>query len=783
MTVLDPEHRFASLSVRDLVEARDAYHYHLMAKPNVVGTAIGRYLIEDEEPGEMRVRTLFNSSVRQYSWPCVLVFVENWEHENAFGAGGHLRAWEMVPKTLYMPDGRAVPVCVVEAKEAPHQDVRRSALGPRPRAFFGAGLPITIRTQNVERQATAGCLVTDGHTTYVLTARHACGEPDTRIFSRLQTGEVEIGTSSKLQLTRKPFSEVYPDFPGRRSYVSLDVGLVRIHEADAWTSNTYGLPKVGALADVYEQNLSLRLLEQPVIGFGAASGLIEGQIKALFYRHRSVGGYEYVGDFLIAPAKRGAQTLPGDSGMVWHLDVTQTADEKKSGGRKRSRPPIHKRDLRPLAVEWGGQVFQNSTKRATFAVATSLSNVCKLLDVELVTDLDRGVAGYWGRTGHYSVAAAALDFISDKNLKKLLDANMDAITFDRKVIASKGFDKSIGELAAAEDFVPLADVPDEVWKHLTHGKTAREGGRDLHGTGTGSTGPEHPNHYADIDVPYLNGKSLRKLCLETPDKYLTVAAWTKYYDDLAKKAKADGDTEASKKLKDPFKRGLLPFRVWQLFDILKDAASRAATKPEALVDFVAAAGVAAHYVGDACQPLHGSVYSDGDASRTVTRHHPKTGEDEEVRYGEGVHSAFETNMVAAYAQDILDGIPNVSGGKVPLVKDGNAMAYAILELMDQSATTLAPMRILDAYEAAGAGKSQETLAQLWSDVGDDTIKVMALGARYLACLWESAWKEGKGEKVSKTKLVAQKLDKLMGRYDDPTFAQSFTLADIGSQLK
>jgi hypothetical protein len=58
-----------------------------------------------------------------------------------------------------------------------------------------------------------------------------------------------------------------------------------------------------------------------------------------------------------------------------------------------------------LAVEWGGQVFDIDDEPVSFAVVTSLSSVCKLLDVELVTDRDPDVSGYWGRTGHYSPVA------------------------------------------------------------------------------------------------------------------------------------------------------------------------------------------------------------------------------------------------------------------------------------------------------------------------------------------------------------------------------------------
>ena len=40
---------FSSLSLKDLIEARDLYHFHLMSKANVVGTAVGLYLIRNEE--------------------------------------------------------------------------------------------------------------------------------------------------------------------------------------------------------------------------------------------------------------------------------------------------------------------------------------------------------------------------------------------------------------------------------------------------------------------------------------------------------------------------------------------------------------------------------------------------------------------------------------------------------------------------------------------------------------------------------------------------------------
>src|SRR6185312_8053661 len=111
-----------------------------------------------------------------------------------------------------------------------------------------------------------------------------------------------------------------------------------------------------------------------------------------FYRYKSVGGYEYVSDFLISPETGSTNTTRGDSGTVWHLA------KKKEGDL-----PL------PLAVEWGGQTFAFMTgpSRLNFALATTLSNVCHRLDVELVQEHNTGVMPYWGQVGHYGIASFA----------------------------------------------------------------------------------------------------------------------------------------------------------------------------------------------------------------------------------------------------------------------------------------------------------------------------------------------------------------------------------------
>jgi hypothetical protein len=781
MSVLDLDYNFASLSLRDLLEARDTYHYHLLSKANVVGTAVGLYLIRKGDPwpkktGEGRSRrrpnkgprNLDNSEVRDYSWPCVLAFVRSWAKEEEFGPSGKYEPAQIVPKTLYMADGRAVPVCVVEAPPVTALP-ERVLPGPRPAHTLGGGCAILVDIQGETHQATAGCLVTDGHTIYAITARHACGEPGETIYSVLRGGSERIGISSKKQLTRADFSDVYPEFPNRRSSVALDIGLVRVQRIADWTSNTYGLPPLGPMADLHEHNLSLRLIDQPVIGFGAVSGLVGGRIKALFYRYRSVGGVDYVGDYLIAPEGR-SQVQPGDSGMIWHLDLTPNI-------RERPNLPVSQRDLRPLAVEWGGEVLASGSKRSTFAIATSLSTTCRLLDVELVTDVGRDVSGYWGRTGHYSIAAIAIGLVKTPKLKALLQKNAALLSFELSKIEESGFDKAVGKLSGADKFVPLADVPDEIWKKLPKDRGGRTGGRDTSGGPKQSNGPEHPNHYADIDAQWPGkNHTLRELCLADPNQYLNTSQWLAYYQALSADAKAAGRDDEAKQYSNKLKQGLLPFRVWQFFKAMTGFLQ---ASPPDIVGFVTAAGALAHYVGDASQPLHGSVLADGDRSRTS----PRSAEAKPLIYGEGVHSAFETAMLSRFASSLLPKAASIAGGlsNFTAPPSGFDAAKLIIQLMDTAASTLKPAVILNAFEASGGTTHVDDLTKLYKSVGGKTATLLALGAHALAKVWEGAWAAGSGDQLSSALLVAFNSDDVRGRYIDTGFIPSVTLGEIAKK--
>ena len=125
---------FSSLSLKDLLDARDTSHIHLAQRANVFATAIGRFYIRNKDadaktPGKVRkqdrspARTLQNSAIKLWSWPCVLVFVSKWLTREEMQATPE----QVVPSFLFLADGRVVPTCVCwRSTSHPHAPSTRS---------------------------------------------------------------------------------------------------------------------------------------------------------------------------------------------------------------------------------------------------------------------------------------------------------------------------------------------------------------------------------------------------------------------------------------------------------------------------------------------------------------------------------------------------------------------------------------------------------------------------------------------------------------------------------
>ncbi len=517
---------FAHLSLTDLVAARDLYHVFLMRHPNLVATAVGRYRIRtmDSWPNEKRhrkgtgPRRLDNSEIRPYSWPCILAFVDKWQDPKELAG----RPSEMVPPTLYLPDGRSVPVCVIEAPRESTTDIVARNI-QYPINNIGAGSPVVAQVQGNEYVATIGCLVSDGHRVYGLTNRHVTGDAGEVVWSRIQ-GQIErIGITAPKQLTRLPLSALYPNFSSQDTFVNLDIGLIDIDDLSRWTTDVRGIGQVGRMVDYSGINLSLSLVGCHVRGIGAAGGDMRGEIQGLFYRYKTGGGSEYVADLFIGPrtpepgdtkkkaeAASGFATHPGDSGTMWMLEPASYAKAHRArNGGDEAKP-----ECLPLALQWGQSMLDTAGGTQSYALATLLSRVCALLEVDPVRGWNVDQTDTWGALGHFSIAARTQLGLSGAfpKLNKLMANNALIISHDEDTL-EKGDFKGMG----SADFVPMADVPDFYWKPRV--------GKQGHTRGT-----EGPNHFADMDQPNPEGKTL--LDLTKDDSFIDPDKWQEFYETV-----------------------------------------------------------------------------------------------------------------------------------------------------------------------------------------------------------------------------------------------------------
>ena len=387
---------FHALSVRDLADARDAYHVHLANLENVVGTALGRYLIRRDDPDftdpnakksswSTDPRTLANSGVTPWSWPCVLVFVREWMTRSPRGA----EADQVVPRRLYLADGRQVPTCVVHTPLATGNPLApQVAFGPGLR---GAGQPVFSDAQQRLRMGTIAALVTDGAQVYALTSSHVVGAAGSPVTMLGRNGVAEIGRVAPSPVVRRTLQALYPGIAATRAELSLDAALVELNSVQQWTTQLFGVGRLGDLIDLNVDTLALSLIGCPVKAFGAATGPMAGAVLGLFHRWRSVGGVDEIAELLIGPRRDadGVQSRPGDSGALWVWD--EAAEAGAEGGvlhrqlRESGAPlPV----VRPLAMQWGGQVVlaADGARPTDYVLASGIAAIAQTLGVALLND-------------------------------------------------------------------------------------------------------------------------------------------------------------------------------------------------------------------------------------------------------------------------------------------------------------------------------------------------------------------------------------------------------------
>lgn len=777
-----------SLSIRDLLEAREAFHVHLYNKQNVIATAIGKFRIRkrdldskfpfvSNDNQDSPPRTLDNSVVKPWSWPCILVFVDKWLSRKQMRETPE----DVVPSFVYMPDGRAIPLCVVFAPRSESNRPKLNDLVFTPR-LMGGGYPVISEVQGQQRIGTIGCLVTDGHSVYALTNKHVTGEITSSnesqgnvIYTLINGKACKIGYGYPKQLGKKLFGEIYQGWPGKNVYSNIDAGLIRLENITDFTAQIFGIGEMDDIVDLNFNNISLDLVGCPLRAFGGASGQMRGEIQALFYRYKSVGGFDYVSDLIIGKMLKDDLefvTNPGDSGTLWFYDPNLSyLQEKEEEGEDLNKDDKNrslkdnlidtlentekgidekttnhndkflKNDkeikdllnvtkennvskLRPIALQWGGQILMAGDQENDhkFALASFLSTICRDLDIEIVRNWNTGYSEYWGEIGHYKIGSKAIDLLSNQNLLKLMSANSDRISFEDNSLINENY-----RVSGSNVFVPLADVADLVWKY----KRGQNGEN------------EKPTHFADIDQDgngNFRNKTLQGL-FEEDHKNLNISIWNEFYESINK---------------EPKDRGSLPFRIWQIYNEMVKFVKEKNTEK-----FVCAAGILSHYVGDACQPLHTSKYHAGLPENPSK-----------------VHGDFETEMLKRFTTEIVTGINNkLEGTKAtPKVKGGNNAAIFTMELMKKAMETLPPLEIIQVFDES---KGRYKFKKMFDKLGDKTIDCLCDGAQSLATLWESAWNEGNGDTIDQGELSVIDKNTLKSIYNDNTFLESFQLTDSG----
>lgn len=203
--------------------------------------------------------------------------------------------------------------------------------------------------------------------------------------------------------------------------------------------------------------------------------------------------------------------------------------------------------------------------------------------------------------------------------------------------------------------------------------------------------------------------------------------------------------------------------------------------------FVCIAGILAHYVGDACQVLHGSYLNDGDPEQPQQREvHHRDGTVEVVKepLGKGVHSAYESNMINDHI-GMLMGEVDADVGKshgMPVVQGGQEAGFATVELMKRTRNRIDPMALVKAFAAARQG-GKNTSEVLWNDFGEATCEAIVDGCQVLAMLWDSAWREGNGQAIADNHLRAVTTKSLITLYSDQQFVPSLPLDEIDPILQ
>jgi hypothetical protein len=285
---------------------------------------------------------------------------------------------------------------------------------------------------------------------------------------------------------------------------------------------------------------------------------------------------------------------------------------------------------------------------------------------------------------------------------------------------------------------------------------------------------EGMQHFADIDIFDINGgPTMLQRCHEDASN-ISAQAWKEYFDGFA----AEGVGPEP---------GCLPFRVWQIWEAMVQY-----LEDEDVRRFVAAAGVLAHYVGDASQPLHCSYLHHGLPPMRVVhgREYPVPHSSDEFQEFKKtppskIHGIYEQQMFEVDAPALLGDVNVSLAAADPLevtIDSGHGAATALIEMMHAAAVRLPPADIIAADDATLGPTARAT--RFWNNasIRSRTVASLTDSVLLLAALWQSAWDKGGGDNLPAASLqtFTEKQLSAVYRGEHETFVPSRSLDEMAA---
>jgi hypothetical protein len=368
-----------------------------------------------------------------------------------------------------------------------------------------------------------------------------------------------------------------------------------------------------------------------------------------------------------------------------------------------------------------------------------------VLDFEVVRDWSTGHDEYWGKLAHFAIGWKGCTVVTGK-LGDLMQMNQKRIGFDDATL-NQGSAFRVGR----DGFVPLADVPDYCF--ITAKSRPSEG----------------VQHFADVDIQDIaGGDSILTRCLDNPAN-VSAKVWKAYFDGFAEAGVGPDE-------------GCLPFRVWQIWKAMVDY-----LKDHDLKRFLAAAGILAHYIGDASMPFHCSYMHHGippmvdyDGREYPAPRKSDAFESFKKSREYKIHSIFDETLLEVDPEDVFKKVDHeVRRLRSRLnISSGYDAAVETVKLMGATQKRLPPERIIKADDPElSVKKRAERLWELeW--IREGLVASLAQSVHLLSGLWNSAWEIGGGERqqLPKKAFTEAELQKIYR--NDRSFIPSLNLADL-----